>query len=168
MHRNANLVTQKQQEKVRRVGGCAAWERSVSLLTGILPQVLLSVLGFGWHKWGADLPWWGHSAVRDPPGLSCTFLLFPHLWQLFLKLAQTKSSLEDSGEHGDIAYWFGGGRGRASHGVGGRGWKLSHRSSETRPEIQEATPVLEKPTWPHHTPYIFPHRQELPAEYYFT
>ncbi|KFQ88488.1 Proline-serine-threonine phosphatase-interacting protein 2, partial [Phoenicopterus ruber ruber] len=35
-------------------------------------------------------------AIGDAPGLSSTFVLSPVFWQLFLKLAQTKSSLEDS------------------------------------------------------------------------
>lgn len=45
--------------------------------------------------------------VGDAPGLSDTFLLSPpQFWQLFLKLAQTKSALEDSGERGDEACWL--------------------------------------------------------------
>lgn len=126
VHRNANLVTQKQQEKVWRVGGCATWERSVSSHWFPIPSPSLSS--------GVRMAWVG--CWPSLVGLLCCewstrALLYlsslSHLWQLFLKLAQTKSALEDSGECGDTAYWFGG----ASRGMGGGRRKLSYRSSET-------------------------------------
>lgn len=110
VHRNANLVTQKQQEKVRIVAGCATWERSVSSHRFPIPCPSLSS--------GVRMAWVG--CWPSLVGLLCCewstrALLYlsslSHLWQLFLKLAQTKSALEDSGECGDTAYWFGGGRG---------------------------------------------------------
>ncbi|KAI6058336.1 Proline-serine-threonine phosphatase-interacting protein 2 isoform X1 [Aix galericulata] len=82
VHRNANLVTQKQQEKVKERQGLCCRAKGRLFWLGSCPTSLFSALG-------PALPRQCTRALLHLPSL-------PQFWQLFLKLAQTKSALEDS------------------------------------------------------------------------
>lgn len=142
MHRNANLVTQKQQEKVKERQGLCCRAKGRLFWLGSCPTSLLSALG-------PALPCQCTRALLHLPSL-------PQFRQLFLKLAQTKSALEDSGERGDEACWLRFGDEGSTSG-GRRRWAGSrdtaHRScssSEMCPEVQEVAPALQKAAWLHH------------------